>query len=508
MNIQIEHLEDQTARVTVEVETERLEDAKHRAGRQISRKVNIPGFRKGKVPYRILVTYVGEAAIMEDAVDLLSQELYKEALPQTDLEPYGPGVLTDVKSDQPAPTFIYTVPLQPTVDLAGYRDIREPYEVPEVTDEAVKRALKNLQEQQAVVEESQQPAALGNRVTIDVHSFVLEEHEAEEEEAEATPEAEADAEVEAEAEAETLTDEHDHEEEHDHDHDHHDHDEEGQPYLHEHDLQLLLDEDDEPQPGFNDELVGANVGDAREFELTFPDDAEEYEDMAGKQVRYYVTVKKIESLTMPELTDDLAARVTQDEEKPLTLLELRMRIRENLVKMGEDNYRSEYTQQVLDKMVEQSDIKFPEAMVIDQVDRFLQDLDQRLRRQGITLQDYMKIYQKTADDLYAEYRDPASQTVRRSLVLREVANVEAIDVTDEDIDAQIDKIVEQFGEDQRDNIRRMFTGQSGMRDSVLNDLMRDKVLDRIAAIAQGEAPTLAAAEVTNEETATDNEESA
>ncbi len=493
MNIQIEHLEDQTARVTVEVETERLEDAKQRAGRQISRKVNIPGFRKGKVPYRVLVTYVGEAAILEDAVELLSQELYKEALPQTDLEPYGPGVLTDVQSEQPTPTFVYLVPLQPTVDLAGYRDIREPYEVPEVTDDAVNRALKNLREQQAVVEESHQPAVLGNRLTIDVHSFILEEHEAEEE-AEAAPESEADAEA--------AVDEHDHE----HEHDHHEHDEEGEPYLHEHDMQLLLDEDDEPQPGFNDALVGVNVGDAREFELTFPDDSDEYEDMVGKRVKYYVTVKKIETLTMPELTDDLAARVTKDEEKPLTLLELRMRIRENLIKMGDDNYRSEYTQQVLDEMVAQANIKFPEAMVVDQVDRFLQDLDQRLRRQGITLQDYMKIYQKTADDLYAEYRESASQTVRRSLVLREVAAAETIQVTDEDIDAQIDKIVEQFGEDQRDNIRRMFIGQSGMRDSVLNDLMRDKVLDRIAVIAKGEAPALAVPEVVNEETATNNEE--
>ena len=93
---------------------------------------------------------------------------------------------------------------------------------------------------------------------------------------------------------------------------------------------LILDEDDEPQPGFNDEIVGANVGDSREFVLTFPDDAEEYEDMAGKTVRYYVDVKKIETLTLPELTDDFAARVTKDEEKPLTLLELRIRARENL----------------------------------------------------------------------------------------------------------------------------------------------------------------------------------
>ncbi len=108
-----------------------------------------------------------------------------------------------------------------------------------------------------------------------------------------------------------------------------------------------------------------------------------------------------------------------------------MRVRENLSNVTEDNYRSEYIRKALDQIVEQADIKFPEAMVADQVDRFLQDLDQRLRQQGITLQDYMKIYQKTADDLYNDYRENAAQTVARSLVLREIADVEDIDVTDE-----------------------------------------------------------------------------
>ena len=141
MNIQTERLEDQTARVTVEIDTERLDTAKQKAAKQISQKVSIPGFRKGKVPYRVLLNYVGEAAILEDAVELLSQEVYKEVLPQTDLIPYGPGVLTDVQSEALPPTFIYVVPLEPTVDLKDYREIRSPYEPPEVTDEDVNRRL-------------------------------------------------------------------------------------------------------------------------------------------------------------------------------------------------------------------------------------------------------------------------------------------------------------------------------------------------------------------------------
>ena len=506
MNIQTERLEDQTARVTVEIDTQRLDTAKQKAAQQISRKVNIPGFRKGKVPYRVLLNYVGEAAILEDAVELLSQEVYKEVLPQTDLEPYGPGILTDVKSEELPPTFVYVVPLQPSVDLKGYRSIRMPYETPEITDEAVTRAMKNLQEQNAVVEESHQPAALNNRVTLDLHSYILNDHEEAETEAEAT-----DDEV-----TETIDehdhDEHDHEEgEHDHEHDHHHDDgDEGTPYIHEHDMQLLLDEDDEPQPGFNEALLGANVGDSRVFVLTFPDDAEEYEEMSGKTVRYYVDVKKIETLTLPELTDDFAARVTKDDEKPLSLLELRIRARENLTTTTEENYRNDFMRKVLDEIVKQGDIRFPEAMVADQVDRFLQDFDQRLRQQGITLQDYMKIYQKTPQNMYDDYREASEQTVRRSLVLRELADAEQLGVTEEGVDNQIEKVVGQFGEDQRDTIRQMFLSQATMRDSVRSDLLRDVVLDRIIAIAKGEAPTITTPEAakSDEVTSENNEESA
>lgn len=487
MNIQTERLEDQTARVTVEIDAERLDAAKQKAAQQISRRVNIPGFRRGKVPYRILLNYVGEPAILEDAVELLSQEVYTEMLPQTDLDPYGPGMLTDVKSDQPTPTFVYVVPLQPSVDLKDHRSVRLPYEPPEITDDAVNRSMKNLQEQQAVVEESHQPAALGNRLTMDLHSYILGEHLE-------TDEAEDDAEAADDHEDEHDDEhEHDHDDEHDHEHDHehaHGGDDEGTPYIHEHELQLLLDEDDEPQPGFSQAMVGVNVGEPREFTLTFPDDAEEYEDMAGKTVKYYVDTRKIETLTMPELTDDFAARVTKDEEKPLTLLELRMRVRENMTTMSEQSYRSEYVRKALDEVVQQAEIKFPEAMVADQVETFLQDFDRRLRQQGITLQDYMKIYHKTADDLYKDYRESAEQAVKRSLALREIADAEQLAVTDERVDQEIERVVGQFDEDRRDAVRQMFNAQPNMRDSVRSDLLRDEVLERIAAIARGEAPTI------------------
>ena len=476
MNIQTERLEDHTARVTVELDSQRLDEAKKQAAQQLSAKVNIPGFRRGKVPYRIMLNYVGEGAILEEAVELLSNDIYKEALPQTDLQPYGPGSLTDFDAD--VPSFIYTVPLQPTVDLKDYRELRLDYEAPEITDDAVNKAMRNLQEQHAVVEESHQSVASGNRVSVAVHSFIIEETD----EADETAEAEA-TEAEDAEQVEGENDDVDSEEEsadlHDHTH--------GEPFIHEHDAQYILDTDGEPVPGFSEALIGATPDETRTFMLSVPDDADAYGEAAGKPVEFNVTVKKIETVTLPELTDDFAARVTADEEKPLTLLELRIRVRENLVKMAEDRYRNDFMTRAIDALVEKAEIAFPEAMVMDQVQDMLEDLDQRLRQQGITLNDYMQIYRKSVDDFYKEYREPAEKMLKRSLVVREIVNREGLQVSDESVAAEIDKMVERFDEDRRDDVRKLFDNPS-MRDNVVNDLLRDKVVDRVVAIARGEAP--------------------
>lgn len=496
MNIQTERREDQTARLTVQVDAERLNEAKREAAREISKKVNIPGFRKGKAPYRVLSNYIGDEYITEEAVELLSQTVYREVITQVDFEPYGPGALDEYDVEQEAPVFIYTVPLQPEVDLKEYRDVRLDYEAPAVTDEMVEKSLRNLQEQHAVVEESQHPARLGDRVTMDVHSFFISEHEDEEPaEEDAEPEAPVEAEVEQEAadmewEGAPATDEAVDVHEHSHD----------EPYIHEHDLQLILDEQDEPIPGFNEQVVGAAPGTSLNFVLTVPDDVEKYPNEAGRTVEFSIEVKKVENITLPPLNDELAARATEDEDEPLSLLELRVRIRENLERMVLDEYDNDYKRRALDELVNLAEIKFPEAIVADEVEALLRDLDRRLRQQGITLEDYMKIYGKTIQDLYGDYRDLAVLRVKRGLVMRELVKLEGVGVNDGDIDAEIDRLAMTFeAEEQQESFRQMFVRQPNMRLSMQDDLLTNKVMDRVAAIAKGEAPALeaAAAETSN-----------
>ena len=471
MNIQTERLDNHTARFTVELDVARLEQAKQSAAKKLASRVNIPGFRKGKVPYKILVSYIGEGALLEDAIDILGNDVYKEALDQSGVDPYGPGQLEDFKVD-PQPTLTFVVPMQPTVDLGEYRSTRLAFHAPTVEDEQVNKAMRALQEEQAVIEESHQPVALGNRVTVEMYAATIDGDGAKVEEA---------------AEAHAHDDEHDHDHEGD---DHHDHGLGGNEFIHEHNAVLVLgEENEEPSPGFKQALVGANVDEAREFEVTYPDDKDEWgEELAGKQARFKVTVKKIETMTLPTLNDDLAARVTEKEEKPLTLLELRMRMRENLQKNLEQRAKSDYAGEVLDHLVDKSTVAYPEALVNDQIDTYLERLDRDLRQQGLTLDDYVRITGKSKDDLRADYLEIAIRNVKRSLVLREVMRVEQVDVPDDKINEQIDAMLKQFGE-QAEALRPMLNTPA-MRENVRNDLMEQSVLDRIAAIAKGEAPEL------------------
>jgi len=496
VNIQIERQENHTARVSVELDAARFQSAKEQAARKLSNRLNLPGFRKGKAPYRIVVNYVGEGAIVEEAIELLGEAIYKEVLPQTGVDPYGPGALEDVKADTAAPTFIYSIPLQPEIDLGAYRDVRAELTVPEVDDAAVDRSLRLLLEREAVIEDSTRAAALGNRVTLDVHSFFVEEVEDDEDD-------------------QDDDDDHDHDHDHDHDDEHghgHDHDNDdddedddhdhidpthGEHFIHEHDFVTLLNDDYEPMDGFNAQIAGMNVGDAKTFELTFAQDDEE-DELKGRTVKFEVTVKKIENFTLPALTDDFAARVTADEEKPLTLLELRMRTRKNLQEANERRAKAEFSSNVLEKIVQGAAIRYPEDIVADEIDRSMQRFDQQLRQQNrLTLQDYMKVASIDINQLYQQFRPSAVRTVERALVLRELLRQEHITVDEARIDAAIEEMVTQYDDAQRDSLRSLFQSPQ-MRDSVIDDLLTTAVMERITAIARGEAPELPAEATTGE----------
>ncbi len=461
MNIQTERLENHTVRFTVEVGAERLEQAMRSSAARLARRVNIPGFRKGKAPYKVLVSYLGEGPILEDAVENLGNEVYKDALKQSDFETYGPGSLDNFEL-KPQPTFTFVVPLAPTVDLGDYRSVRLAYEPPVVEDEAVNRSLEALRNQRALIEESHQPVAAGNQVHVKVLAKLLPQSGAE-----------SSDKAQGEASADKVLIDRDN-------------------------IAVRLTDEGEIMPGFTQALLGMTVGERREFELSFPDDAEKYPEMHGRRVKFDVTVNKIETVTLPELTDDFAARVTETEDTPLTLLELRMRIRERLQASADDDAKAEYAMAVLEKIVEQAQVSYPEALLEDQIDYMLQHLDSELRQRGLTLQDYIRISGKTVEELRADQRESAEKSIKRSLVMHELEHAEQIVVTDEDLDAEIERIVTQFG-DQASAFRSMYKRRE-MRENLRNELVSRKLMDRVVEIGRGQAPDLLPAGVESTDT--------
>ena len=475
MNIQTELLENQTARVTAEIDPDRFDKAKQIAARKISKRVRIPGFRKGKAPYRILVQNGLEDQIIMDAFEELYQDIYTEALEQSDLDPYGPGMFEKYELDPP--TLIYIVSLQPKIELNDYQSVREDYEAPEVTDDEVDRVMKSMQEQHALVEESTRPVALNNRVTADVHSEFADDPQSEapegaesETDASEVDTAEGDEpEVDAETEEKAP--------------------EKGAPFIHEHDATIPLDPDLAPiLPGFSEALVGAKVDDTVVFDLTVPEDNDNYADVAGRQVNFSVTIKKVETVTLPTMNDDFAARVTEEEDEPLTLLQLRVRARENLEKNAESRARETYSRKVIDQMVAGADMVYPEVMVQDQISMMLQDLEERLKQQKISMQVYLNVMGQTEEQLRESYREPATNSIERTLLLQEIVQQNNIHVHDDKVEARIDEILQQFGE-QAENLRSAFDTPE-MRGSVMNDLLNEKVLDFIIAIGKGEDPVI------------------
>lgn len=469
MNIQTERLDNHTARFTVEVEPNQWENAKRAAAREISKQINLKGFRKGKAPYSVVVRRVGEAPIIEEAMEQLGNDVYREVITSTEIEPYAAGSLEDFSLD-PQPTYIFSVPMQPEIDLGDYREVRVDYTAPEVTDEDVDSAMRQYQQREAVVEDSANPVQSGDRVTIDI--------QAEFSDGEEPPE------------------------------DTEDFDEDVAPYkgdtfVNQDGATLNLDPENEPlMPGFIEALVGANVDDTVEFDLTVPDDDEDYrESVRGRTVHFTVTINEIKNVTLPELNDDLAARITEDEEEPLTLLALRMRTREGLTEEAENRAKQAYSDEVLDAILEGSTLKYPEIMVTERIHDLIDEFENELRQQGMDLETYQKVMGITHDDLHEQYEEQAIKNLERSLVLGEVLLLEGIRVTSEDVSAQVDEMLSQFG-DQAEIFRQYFDNEQ-QRTSIANNILFTRVMDRLVEIGKGEAPSLD--EPTEDATGTDDE---
>jgi len=441
LKIETQILPDHQAQLTVEIDPSTLEAGKHRAARRLSQRAKIPGFRPGKAPYAVLVRFLGEEAILEEAIDLLVQEIYPQALKESEVEPYGPGSLKEIKSMDP-PTFEFLVPLAAKVDLGDYSTIRLPYEPRQVSETEVQDVIQRLQTQNAVIEPVERPIQAGDRVSIQISAQRLEPKDGED------------------------------------------------PTLIKERTQSVDIQDEEsdasyewPFPGFSRQLIGLSAGESTAIQKTLPEDYQ-IETLRGVTAEYNVTIKDVKSRTLPEANDELAKSLGEYS----TMDELHDAIRQDLEAHATGEYHQEYDDKILEKILEVSTIKYPQQMLEHEIDLVIERLQERLQQQNMDLDLYLKTREMDMEALRSEAKPVAEARLKRTLTLIELAEKEKIDVKPDELESQTVRMLDEYSRYLPEKEFRKLAARENANNLVSNvmmEMMIDKTLQRIRQIARG-----------------------
>jgi len=435
LKITTEPLEDRQLALTIEVDEEQAQQAMRRAARRFAKQVSIPGFRKGKAPYSLIVQRHGEDAIRKEAADLLAQEAYREALEQEGIKPYAPGVLSEVAL-HPI-TFRLIIPLRPTVDLGDYRNYRLKPPKVKVSKKELQQALEAIREQNAILEPVDRPAALDDVVVINLVGQTAE----------------------------------------------------GVAFLREDGVRILLDaESTDPVPGFAEAIVGMEADEERTFTLTLPDDFPR-EELQGQEAEFTVRLTEVYERILPELDDDLARTVGNFD----SFEELREHVSEQLRQAAQEKVDKEYAEQVVEAIIEQARVEYPPVMLEETLDEAVKDVERAVRREArLSLEDHLRIHGKSMEGLREELRSQAANRLKRALTLGEVVRLEGLEVDEGEISARIEEASAPWGA-RADEMRASLDSDEGRR-AVRNRLLADRAVQRLVAIAKGEAPKAVAGE--------------
>jgi trigger factor len=432
LKLETENLEDRQVQLTVEVPSEQIQSAMKSAARRMSKTTKIPGFRPGKAPYDVILQRFGEESVFEEALDSLGQEIYRKALEDSDLDAFAPGSLEEVMSRDPL-VLRYTVPLAPEVELGNYRKLRKKYKEPEVEDKAVDDAMEDLRQRQALIEPADRAAQLSDVVLIDVEGKLQE-------------------------------------------------DSEDGSLVNQKGISLLLeDTTDWPFPGIVGHLAGISAGDAIDVEHTFAEDYPE-ETLQGKPASFHISCLEVKSRLVPEWTDDLAKNIGDFE----TLLDLRIKVRESLQEQAESDAQNTYAGEVIEAIVEDAEVQFPPILLDQEVTDMTRDLARNLASQNLSLEDYLTIEQKSADELREELEPQARQRLKRALALGKIVELEELAVEDDEVDERVESFTSSLDESAgTEELKKAFESAESRRRIEL-DLLTEKAIDRVVSISKGE----------------------
>ena len=477
LTIHKEENDERELKLTVEVSEDQVEKAMRGKARELAREMRFPGFRRGKVPYRVVVQRLGRDTVRAEAIDDIVQTVFVEALEEEEIEPYGRPTLDDVKPEPLVMEFM--VPLPPVVTLGEeYREMRREIEPVTVTDEAVDEALEQVQIQHQTVEPVDRAVQAGDMVTVsgkgELVAVAVETVEAETVEEESD---EVDDQVETtEAAGEILFDQDQ--------------------------LELLMDSEKLfPGTPFVDNLTGLSAGDETSFGFTFPEDYEE-EDLAGREGSFELTIIDVKSRDLPPLDDELAKLEGEYE----SLDEMRSGLREQLQKRAEDQAKEDLIEWTVDFLLEDADVQYPPAAVEMEIDEMVESFKNQVTRSGWEFEDYLTMQSSTEASLRDDFSDNAEERLSRRLVLRQFMVDEKLGVGTADVEALIDERTADIeNEELRQQMHDFYLSGSGF-DMISSEVLSNKVYERIVAILSGNPPDLDTLADDEEESAGSEEE--
>jgi trigger factor len=441
MKISQKTLEDHQIQFSVEVEAQTLEGARQKAARKIAQRVKIPGFRPGKAPFNVIEKQVGAQAIKDEALDIVLDEMYPRVIEETGIKPYGPGTLEKVQEDKEPQIFEFRVPLSPEVKLGDYLNIRLPFEEKSVAEKDIQNVLDNLREQNAVLQPVQRATQEG-----DIAYILLSAERQAPKDGKSTllPERRYPVVIEK-ADVDTKN--------------------------------------EWPFPGFSRLLIGLKVGEEKSFPHTFAKDSE-YADLRGEAADFKLKVEEIKDRQLPDLDDALAQSLGNYKTAAELRTEVEKQLTENFKRQSED----EYENQIVEKIIEGSEIKYPPQMLHHEIHHYIEDMGPDLAARGLDLETYLKSRQITHDQLEDEVSPRVEERLKKSLVIMEVSRAEKIEVAENEVQGLVEEKINRLqqvlsAEDMRKILAK--DNLQGLVSRTLTEEVIRRTLARLRDIAQG-----------------------
>ncbi len=431
MKVSAERIPESQVVLEIEVEPERVEKSLDAAYRRLVQRTNVPGFRRGKAPRSMLERHLGRDVLLEEALDRLIPEVYREAVEQEEIEPIE---LPQVEMVSTEPLVMKaTVPVRPTIELGDYQGMWIPRDPVVVLEDRVDEALEGLRHRYATLEPVSRPLGWGDMVRADAVGSV---------------------------DGRTLFDQ-----------------KEVEFQLRE-GVPVFL-------PGLAEKLVGLEKGAEREIDLALPDDFGD-PGLAGKACRCRVLIHEIKEEKLPPLDDDFARQVG---EGFASLDALRQRLASDLREAEEQAALDGYRQQIISTLEESARLEYPPILVEREIDRLLRE-QAGSGGDARNLGRYLRQVGKSEEQLRRELRPAAEQRLRGSLLLSRVAEVENVDVDDVEVDQEVERMASAAGRQAAD-VRRIFDNPDG-RDAIRRSLLTRKTWDRLVSIVSADKSGVAA----------------